>query len=294
MQLNDLSHPLSSKALNESVAKKFGYKLDIQKFSLQQLREARNSLLNKLSLLESTKKFDALHKNTEYHKNRLFLDVITHAIAERTASSNSSNTIEESIEHVRSSFNRKYGTQGARLMKETVRKMSKSNSIDEAIEILDRVLSEQLITEGEEEKAALIMSSRDMVDKLTGWLEDVASLKAEALLELIDSIRDELGSDTSQRFVEKVRPALEDVYASLETNREVLSQAVAILTGEEVPGTEGTPMQQATNDPLSDEAADDFGGEEVATGGTSPEGRTKRESVEYSRRLGTILSSKKK
>jgi hypothetical protein len=41
-------------------------------------------------------------------------------------------------------------------------------------------------------------------------------------------------------------------------------------------------------------AGDAFAASEPATGGEEAAGRAKRESIEYSRRLGTILSSKKK
>ena len=98
------------------------------------------------------------------------------------------------------------------------------------------------LLEGEEEKAALIMSARDMVDKVTGWLEDTASLKSETMLELVDSIRDELGSDISGQYASTVKPALEELYTTLETARTTLAQAVAILTGEEGPaGPAGAP-----------------------------------------------------
>jgi hypothetical protein len=57
------------------------------------------------------------------------------------------------------------------------------------------------------------------------------------------------------------------------------------MGGAEMPSTMGEPDMGV---------GDEFGGAEVATGGEEPAGRMKRESVEYSRRLGTILSSKKK
>jgi hypothetical protein len=306
MQINDLSQPKSSKALNESVAKKFGYKLDIDKFTIEQLRSARDSLAGKIATFESTQGFDAVFENADYQKNRMFLDVITQAITERSLSKGEETKREKYVKgmkKVKGDFKKRYGDRGEEVMYATATKMAKTESIEEAMQILKSTLNEQVLTEGEEEKAALIMSSRDMVDKLTGWLEDVASLKAEALLELLDSIRDELGSDVSQQFADKVRPALEEVYTTLETNRQVLAQAVAILTGEEAPGmgAEGAPTPppgQETPAAEMDAAVaagpDAFGGEEAATGGTEPAGRAKRESIEYSRKLGTILSSKKK
>jgi hypothetical protein len=55
--------------------------------------------------------------------------------------------------------------------------------------------------------------------------------------------------------------------------------------GGEMPSTMGEPDTGA---------GDAFAASEPATGGEEAAGRAKRESIEYSRRLGTILSSKKK
>jgi hypothetical protein len=41
-------------------------------------------------------------------------------------------------------------------------------------------------------------------------------------------------------------------------------------------------------------AGDEFAGTAPAAGGTAPAGRDRRESIEYSRRLGQMLTSKKK
>ena len=155
---------------------------------------------------------------------------------------------------------------------------------------------ESVLREGEEEKAALIMSARDMVDKITGWLEDVASMKSETMLELVDSIRDELGSEVSAQFSGKTKPALDELYTALETSRTTMAQAVAILTGEEAPGM-GAESPEGMPAELGAEAmptGDDFAAAEPAAGGEEAAGRMKRESVEYSRKLGTILSQPKK
>jgi hypothetical protein len=140
------------------------------------------------------------------------------------------------------------------------------------------------LTEGEEEKAELIMASKDMVDRITGWLEDVASMKSEAMLDLLDSIRDEMGSDISGQFEQNVRPALDAIYTALETNRQSLAQAVSILTGQEGPGGPVPPAGEEVGPPEA-EAGAEIGAEAA--------GREMRESVQYSRRLAQMLSKKK-
>jgi len=298
MQINELSHPKSSKALNESVAKKFGYKLNVDSFTMEQLQAARDKITYELAEFETSRNYDAVFENNAYQRDRALLDVITQAISERTLSPGEEKKKEKYVKGMKSKsgeFKKRYGEKGEEVMHATATKMAKKESIDEAMQVLRGVLAERVLTEGEEEKAALIMSARDMVDKVTGWLEDTASLKSETMLELVDSIRDELGSDISNQFSGKVKPALEEVYNTLETARTTLAQAVAILTGEEAPGM-GAEAPPEMGMPSEEEfpSGDEFAASEAGAGGEEEAGRAMRESVAYSRKLGTILSSKKK
>jgi len=305
MQIRDLSHPKTSKTLNESMAKKFGYRLNLDGFSLEQLQVARDRVVDKIAQFESSREFDAVYENNTYHKDRMFLDVLTTAISERSLSPGEEKKKEKYVKgmkKVKGDFKKRYGEKGEEVMHATATKMAKKESLEEAMGVLRDALSRKTLREGEEEKAALIMSARDMVDKITGWLEDVASMKSETMLELVDSIRDEMGSDISVQFSSKVKPALDEVYNVLEQQRQTLAQAVAVLTGEEAPGSsEGAPMpapgeEMAPTSMGAEEfpSGDEFAASEPAAGGAEMAGRAKRESIEYSRRLGTILSSKKK
>ena len=56
------------------------------------------------------------------------------------------------------------------------------------------------------------MAAKDMVDRLTGWMEDTAEMQTESMLELADAIRDEMGSEASEAFTSLVKPALESMY----------------------------------------------------------------------------------
>ena len=284
------------------MAKKFGYKLNLDSFTMEQLQVARDRVTDKIAAFEGSKEYDAVYESNNYQKDRMFLDVITQAISERALSPEEEGKKEKFVKGMKSKsgeFKKRYGEKGEQVMHATASKMAKKESLEEAMDVLRGVLSERTLTEGEEEKAALIMSARDMVDKVTGWLEDTASLKSETMLELVDSIRDELGSDISTQFSGQVKPALEELYTTLETTRTTLAQAVAILTGEEgpqgvpapTPGAEAAPTEMGAEEFPS---GDEFSAADAGTGGAEAAGRAKRESIEYSRRLGTILSSKKK
>lgn len=304
MQIRDLSNKITSEKLNESLAKKFGYRLSLNKFTMEQLESVRGKLVENIMTFERNNDFNSVHENHQYQKNRAMLDVIRQEIKERTLSPEEEAKREKYVTGMKKTkpeFKKRYGDRGEEVMYATATKMAKKESVAEAMEVLRSVLSERTLTEGEEEKAALIMSTRDMVDRITGWLEDVASMKAETMLDLEDSIRDELGSAVSEQFAGTVKPALEELYDSLERHRTTLAQAVSILTGEEGPqglppaigGQQlGTELPSTMAPPVPGEE-DEFGASAEATGGEEVAGRAKRESIEYSRRLGTLLSSKK-
>ena len=83
MNIREISKPVTAKSLNESLAKRFGQKLNIDAFTVEQLEDARNKIRTKLSQVEMNENFDSVIKNENYQKSKLFLDVLNTAIAER-------------------------------------------------------------------------------------------------------------------------------------------------------------------------------------------------------------------
>ena len=243
MQIREFTKPVTAKKLNESLATKFGAKIDLDSFTTEQLQDVRNKLRTKVFNIETTESFDAV-QNTEYSKNKMFLDVINVALSERD---------------------------------------DVSIAIDEAIESLN---------EGEEDKAELVMAAKDMVDRVTGWMEDTAEMQTESMLELADAIRDEMGSEAAEAFTAAVKPALEAMYGVMETTRIALTGGVGMLTGEgeafdtmgaEEPGVEDPAMEPTVDGEMDAEvpAEDEFGAADAAAGGEELGGREKRESVQH-------------
>ena len=241
---------VTARKLNESLAQKFGTKINIDEFTTEQLQDARNKLRTKVFNVETTESFDAV-QNKAYAKNKMFLDVLNAALSERD---------------------------------------DVTVAIDEAIE---------QVNEGEEDKAELVMAAKDMVDRVTGWMEDTAEMQTESMLELADAIRDEMGSEQAEAFTASVKPALEAMYGVMETTRQTLTQGVGMLTGEaepmdtmgaEDPGMED-PAMEPTDDmdaaaevPVDGEVEDDFGAADAAAGGEELGGREKRESRDNSKK----------
>jgi len=246
MQIREFSKPLTAAKLNESLAQRFGSKINIDEFTTEQLQDARNKLRTQVFNVETTESFDAVQQKS-YSKNKLFLDVLNAALSERD---------------------------------------DVSVAIDEAIESLN---------EGEEDKAELVMAAKDMVDRVTGWMEDTAEMQTESMLELADAIRDEMGSEAAESFTALLKPALEAMYGVMETTRQTLTQGVGQLTGEAEPmdtmGAEEPDMDMeptvdgdADMDMEEPAADDDFGAADAAAGGEEEAGREKRESVDHSKK----------
>ena len=303
MKVHELSKPLTANALNESLGKNFGQKLRLESFTLAELEDARNRLRTQLADVETNESFETVHNSDAYQKGKLFLDTINKEIAERDE------WVVEADKDPQTDFTKWLKTthdKGVRELKgnEYV-KMSKEFKASKSKK------DEAVVKEGAEESAQLVMAAKDMVDRVTGWMEDTAEMQTESMLELGDAIRDELGSEMSEQFINTVKPALEQLYTTFEGTREALTGGVAIITGEGAPevmpgGEEGeVPAEDPAMEPVDDtgEAGveepvdDEFGASEPATGGEEVADREKRESVERSRRIGNILSgdaSKKK
>ena len=243
MNIREFSKPVTSKTLNESLAKRFGTKIDVDQFTTEQLQDARNKIRTTLSQVETTESFDKV-QTSEHSKNKLFLDVLNAALSERD---------------------------------------DVTVAIDEAIESL---------SEGEEDKAELVMAAKDMVDRVTGWMEDTAEMQTESMLELADAIRDEMGSEASETFTSTVKSALEALYAEMEGTRAALTQGVGQLTGEAEPmdtmGDDDMDMNmdmEPTDDmDMEEPEGDDFDAADAAAGGDEEVGREKRESVDHSKK----------
>lgn len=326
MNIRELSQPVTSKKLNESLAKKFGFKINLEQFSDVQLEDARNKLRTKISQFEMNESFDSVLESPEYQKTRMFLDCINQEIMEREEAEKCDDCgkpVEkcECDDHDHKEEDKvKESKAYAPFIKDRAAKFSVPESwINSAIQRIQLGESDReelkaelqlrydlnesqaswMLLEGEEDKAEIIMATKDMVDRITGWLEDVAAMKAEQLLELVDSIRAQQGSAVAQQYQDAVKPALEAIYTALETSRQGLSGALAVVSGGEAPtmGAPTGPLDQAAaglEGELGSTEMPELPGEEETTPPAPEAGREKRESVDYSRRLGLLLNSKKK
>ena len=282
MKSLDLTKPITTESLLAEFESRFNQTMDLSKLTREELEDTANHIRTKIHEITQNTHFGQELKNDSYQKNQMMLDIVNQAISERKlAEYGGSMASDPDVKAGSTALSAK-----AKLDK------GQSLSPDEKKQV-----SKMLQTEGVEEQSELILAAKDMMDKVTGYLEDLASMKTEGMLELADRIRDEMGADKADAFMQKIQPAIEQAEATLTTTRQELDNGVRILTGEEVAsepmGADDT-MDMDTDldslDPDTDTETDEFGASDAEAGGTEPEGREQRESKEVFEASNRVFS----
>jgi hypothetical protein len=159
------------------------------------------------------------------------------------------------------------------------------------------------LREGEIQQASAIVTAKTMVDRVGRWIEELSGMENETLLQLGDSIRDEMGQEQAKAFIEAVAPAIQSALDNLKTTRDTLSTGVRSLASGEQPadmlgaepemdGDIGMDMAgpDTMNEPEMDAEEDPFAAAEPGAGGMETTGREQRESIDRQSRLMKILA----
>ena len=166
-------------------------------------------------------------------------DNLTYAKAQRLAKA-----LGENITQIKKSFGSHTAEKNAKYMELMLVK-----------EGLDKWMnSEQGLFESELGRSEAVLAAKDIVDSVQDMLEKISKIQNEQVPALIDTIRDQIGSDQAEAFKTGISPMLADLYQALSTARESSDTAVRTLSGEQV----AAPM--------------DMGMDQGLAGGMPPEG----------------------
>ena len=159
------------------------------------------------------------------------------------------------------------------------------------------------LREGEIQQASAIVTAKTMVDRVGRWIEELSGMENETLLQLGDSIRDEMGQEQAKAFIEAVAPAIQAALDNLKQTRDTLSTGVRSLASGEQPADmlgaepamgDETGMDMAgpdtMNEPEMGAEEDPFAAAEPGAGGMETSGREQRESIDRQSRLMKILA----
>ena len=328
MKSLDLTKPITTESLLKEFESRFNMTMDLSQFNEEELQDYANHVRTKIHEITQNTHFGQELTNDGYQKNQMMLDIINQAISERKlAEYGGSSIIGKATSAIKDKLSKGQAVSpqdrqaAAATMKAEVAPLmalgtaaaraagaaagtTAVNRIADKLGASKMSKDKMIKKEGVEEQSELILAAKDMMDKVTSFLEDLASMKTEGMLELADRIRDEMGAEKSDAFLQKIQPAIEQAEATLTTTRQELDNGVRILTGEEVAsdpmGADDTMDMDTTDADLDDLGTDDlesdeFGASDAEAGGTEPEGREQRESKEVfeaSNRLFSKLAGK--
>ena len=159
------------------------------------------------------------------------------------------------------------------------------------------------LREGEVQQASAIVTAKTMVDRVGRWIEELSGMENETLLQLGDSIRDEMGQEQAKAFIEACAPAIQQALETLKGTRDTLSNGVqSLATGEQPADMLGAepaeggaedmaaPAPEAGAEVAAEPAGDEFAAAEPAAGGVEAPGREQRESINFESRLLKVLA----
>ena len=384
MKTNEFTKPITASQLNENMYKKFGVKVNFDKYDRSQLENYRNLLRTKISQAETGSNFNDLLANESYQKDKHLVNLLNTRIKEMLGESKAKegNAFGKAIRDAKADGVKKgekvkvggktYPVKEAAKpdfldmdkdgdkkepMKKAVKDKKKNpfakkdESVEEGWEDMmaankkaaaekgtgkfdkkktstgtqytrksstftdggdDKDVKKakkkvkesfQYVREDEEAKAKSITAGADMVNDFTSWMTRVGQYQTKSMIELADAIRANFGAEQSEQFKASVAPALETALNTLTQCREEISNAVAVLSGEEPAmdqmggDMDGMDDMNAGSEEIPgsedemDMGADEFGASDAAAGGAEEAGRMRRESRQtFARKLSEAHS----
>jgi uncharacterized protein YicC (UPF0701 family) len=146
------------------------------------------------------------------------------------------------------------------------------------------------LNEGEVGNAEVLLAAKDMVDSVQDAIEKVGKMQNEQLPQLLDSIRDQIGSEQAEAFKNAVGTTLDTLMQNLQSAREGVDNGVRVLSGEQLDNPMAMPgdtagadlsggdagLPPAPGSDLDQDETDGFSATDAAVGGAEELGREQR------------------
>lgn len=186
-----------------------------------------------------------------------------------------SETINSNLDKIRHSIDLHTAERNPRYMELlTVRE-----SLNSWLEEQQSSSQQEVITEGEVGNAEVLLAAKDMVDSVQDAIEKVGKMQNEQLPQLLDSIRDQIGSEQAEGFKNAVGTTLETLMGNLQSAREGVDKGVRLLSGEQLDQPMELPepeLPEPSSDLDLDTSTDGFAASDAAVGGQEELGRELR------------------
>jgi len=122
-------------------------------------------------------------------------------------------------------------TQAGQSLTPDEQKLVAGNALMTAAESRKRTRA-NMLRESEVQQAQVVLAAQDLVDTVQKMLEDTSSLQFKELPALVDSIKNQVGSDQSAQFNTDASAALTGLVQNLQTAKQQLETALGVVTGQ--------------------------------------------------------------
>ena len=162
----ELTKPITTESLLSEFESRFNQTMDLSKFTKEELEDTANHIRTKIHNITQNTHFGQELKDDSYQKNQMMLDIVNQAINEYKTDMKTQQTVDKVQKSSIPEKDKKeiIGT----LVTKEMSKMPKGTG-------------KMVASEGVEEQSELILAAKDMMDKVTGYLEDLASISKTSI-----------------------------------------------------------------------------------------------------------------
>jgi hypothetical protein len=244
MNLQELTKDVDSATISELIRKQFGKKYKISSLGLT---ESKRLLSHVLKSIDEYKNQNGIQRS-ETDPLYIKMTMVKEATAKRINELLSENKQEPQMKSNYVQALKKVAAGGSLSVNE-VKSLRVSAGLKRVLEnqqtaiafikriVENKRMQGRQLNEAEIDSAQVVLAAQDIADQVQDMIEKFADIQYKELPALQDGIRKEMGVDTATQFNDAVLSSLQSLTGALEQARTDLTNAVAMLTGDETVGT---------------------------------------------------------
>jgi len=273
MKLRSLSHKPTSTDYFKLYESQFGSRIDVSNIDFKGGNKMLSEIRQNIKEYKGSVKFHRSENNPTYLRMLMLAEALTIRVSELKESAGSFGASNKTKEDNMSIVPGKSDEYSNALKKSAsgedvtteCKKLRKSGVKEGLVKVLENRYTaikfmrkivenkrgaKRAIMEGDVENAQVVLAAQDIVDRIQKMIEEMVDVQYKDIPSLADSVKAEMGIESSVQFSETMTTALQTLADQLKDAKSQMESAVGIVTGEEV----GMPADMGMEaDPMADE-----------------------------------------
>lgn len=245
MKLQELAVTRSTKQIAKVFESHFDQRLSFDSMNRNQIRGMLQRVRGLVSEHRASSQFHHSEKNPAYLKLMMMEQALTQQLSEYGATPPAGTTganpaATAALSTVQQQQKKK------QMQDEIKQKQKEITDLQKAMANPAMMATENntgnFLRESEIQQAQVVLAAQDMVDRVQKMLEDTTEMQFKELPALVDSIKNEVGTDQAAQFNADAAAALSGLVQNLQASKGQLEAALGVVTGQGggavVPGAE--------------------------------------------------------